>query len=420
MCVKNIGTVMAKNITQISPFAPKEVQVPFEISGVKSSSTCCGLYKHKEDLTLFSFMNGTSVAGVFTKSLMASPPVLKCRQNLKTGKASALIVNSGNSLAMTGKKGEEIVETIVSCVAGQLNVPKNEVFICSTGVIGALLEVSKITNAMPSLVKELSPANIRNSAKAIMTTDTFPKIVSLKTEIDGNEVIITGIAKGSGMIEPNMATMLAYIFTNASISSTALQSLIEAHTDSTFNSITVDSDTSTSDSLIAFATNQVGEMIDDSKSPKLGQFSKALHSVMENLAKQIVMDGEGAQKFVTINVEGAENGKSAKIIAKSIANSPLVKTAIAGCDPNWGRIAMAVGKTSEKVDLKKLKIAIGTHTIYENEELSPNYSEEAVYYYLRGAFVEITVWVGNGDGNATVWTCDLTHGYIDINVDYRS
>ena len=411
---------MAKNITQISPFAPKEIQVPFEVSGVKSSSTRCGLYKHKEDLTLFSFTNGTSVAGVFTKSLMASPPVIKCRENLKTGRSAALVVNSGNSLAMTGKKGEEIVEEIVSCVANELNVPKNEVFICSTGVIGALLDSTKITNAIPKLAKELSPSNIGNSAKAIMTTDTFPKIISVKTEIDGNEVAITGIAKGSGMIEPNMATMLAYIFTDATISSFALQELLNKHIDSTFNSITVDSDTSTSDSLIAFATNQVGEMIDDSKDPKLSKFSNALHSVMESLAKQIVMDGEGAQKFVTINVEGAESGVSAKVIAKSIANSPLVKTAIAGCDPNWGRIAMAIGKTSEKVNLEKLKIAIGTHTIYENEELSPIYNEEAVYYYLRGAFVEITVNVGVGSETSTVWTCDLTHGYIDINVDYRS
>jgi len=411
---------MAKNIAQISPFAPKEIQVHFEIQGVKSSSTCCGLYQHKEDLTLFYFENNASVAGVFTKSLMASPPVLKCRENLKTGRASALIVNSGNSLAMTGKKGEEIVKTIVSCVANELNVPKNEVFICSTGVIGHLFDHSKITNAIPKLVKDLSPSKIGNSAKAIMTTDTFPKIVSVKTEIDGNEVKITGIAKGSGMIEPNMATMLAYIFTDASISSFALQELINEHIDSTFNSITVDSDCSTSDSLIAFATNQVGTQVSDSKNPKLCEFSKALHCVMESLAKQIVMDGEGAQKFVTINVHGAESMKSAKIIAKSIANSPLVKTAIAGCDPNWGRIAMAVGKTSEKIDLTKLKIAIGTHTIYENEELSPNYNEEAVYYYLRGAFVEISVNVGVGECSSKVWTCDLTHGYIDINVDYRS
>ncbi len=410
---------MAKNITQISPFAPNEIQTPFEISGVKSSSTCCGLYQHKHDLTLFSFPQNASVAGVFTKSLMASPPVLKCREHLKTGKASALIVNSGNSLAMTGKKGEEIVEKIVSCVANELNVPKNEVFICSTGVIGALLDSTKITNAIPSLVAELSPINIGNSAKAIMTTDTFPKIISVKTQIDGNEVVITGIAKGSGMIEPNMATMLAYILTDATITSSALQELLNEHIDSTFNSITVDSDTSTSDSLIAFATNQVGEAIDDSKSPKLSEFSKALHGVMENLAKQIVMDGEGAQKFVTITVKGAENEKSAKIIAKSIANSPLVKTAIAGCDPNWGRIAMAVGKTSENVELKCFSIEIGETLIYKDNKIT-KYSEAKVHEYLMGSFVEITVWVGNNFGTSTVWTCDLTHRYIDINVDYRS
>ena len=237
---------MAKNITQVSPFAPKEIQVPFEILGIKCASTFCGLYKHKEDLTLFSFTNGTSVAGVFTKSLMASPPVLKCRENLTTGKASALIVNSGNSLAMTGKKGEEIVDDIIKSVADELNIPQNEIFICSTGVIGHLFDHSKITNAVPKLTKNLLPSKIIDSANAIMTTDTFPKIISLKTQIDGNEVTITGIAKGSGMIEPNMATMLAYIFTDASISSTALQELLNEHIDSTFNSITVDSDCSTS------------------------------------------------------------------------------------------------------------------------------------------------------------------------------
>ncbi len=411
---------MAKNITQISPFAPKEIQVPFEILGIKCASTCCGLYKHKEDLTLFSFTNGTSVAGVFTKSLMASPPVLKCRENLTTGKASALIVNSGNSLAMTGKKGEEIVDDIIKSVADELNIPQNEIFICSTGVIGHLFDHSKITNAVPKLTKNLLPSKIIDSANAIMTTDTFPKIISLKTQIDGNEVTITGIAKGSGMIEPNMATMLAYIFTDASISSTALQELLNEHIDSTFNSITVDSDCSTSDSLIAFATNKVGEIIDDSKHPKLNEFSKALKGTMESLAKQIVMDGEGAQKFVTITVEGAESVKSAKIIAKSIANSPLVKTAIAGCDPNWGRIAMAVGKTSESIDLKKFSIQIGENIIYENEAISPKFNEEAAHQYLCGAFIEISVNVGVGKYASKVWTCDLTHGYININVDYRS
>lgn len=410
---------MAKKILKKSPFAPKETPQALQIQGLECASTQCGLYKHKEDLCLFYFVQNTSVAGVFTKSLMASPPVLKCRKNLKTGKASALIVNSGNSLAMTGKAGEKIVDDITKCVAENLGVPQNEVFICSTGVIGALLNSSKIINSLSKLKENLAPSNIVKAAEAIMTTDTFPKIFSTKVKINGETVTITGIAKGSGMIEPNMATMLSFIFTDAKIPSTTLQSIIEEHVETSFNSITVDSDTSTSDSLLVFATNQIDANLENTQNLKL--FSNALKETMQNLAKQIVMDGEGAQKFITINVTGAKSYASAKVIAKAIANSPLVKTAIAGCDPNWGRIAMAIGKTSEEINLQKLSIAIGKHTIYENEALHPNYIEEEVYYYLRGAFVEININVGNvGNSTATVWTCDLTHGYIDINVDYRS
>jgi glutamate N-acetyltransferase/amino-acid N-acetyltransferase len=410
---------MAKKVLNTSPFAPQNIVTPLPISGIECASIQCGLYKHKEDLSLFKFSKNTSVAGVFTKSQMASPPVLKCRENLQTRRASALIINSGNSLAMTGKKGEEVVENIVSAVAQELSVPKNEVFICSTGVIGALLDSSKIINAIPQLKQSLAETNIANTAKAIMTTDTFPKIYSSAVEIAGKKVTITGIAKGSGMIEPNMATMLSFIFTDATIASTTLQGLANEHVETTFNSITVDSDTSTSDSLLVFATNKVNVQLENKEN--LNKFSNAIKDTMENLAKQIVMDGEGAQKFITINVEGAKSYSAAKIIAKAIANSPLVKTAIAGSDPNWGRIAMAIGKTSEDINLKQLSIAIGKHKIYENEGLCEQYSEEAVYYYLRGAYVEINVNVGNvGNGMATVWTCDLTHGYIDINVDYRS
>ena len=410
---------MAKKVLNTSPFVPKNIETPLPIDGVECASTQCGLYKHKDDLSLFKFSKNTSVAGVFTKSQMASPPVLKCRENLQTGKASALIINSGNSLAMTGKKGEEVVEKVISSVAKELSIPKNEVFICSTGVIGALLDSSKIINAIPNLKKNLSQSNIVSTAKAIMTTDTFPKIYSSAVEISDKKIIITGVAKGSGMIEPNMATMLSFIFTDAAIPSAMLQSLVTKHVETTFNSITVDSDTSTSDSLLVFATNQVNVRLEDEVN--LNKFSIALKDVMENLAKQIVMDGEGAQKFITVNVEGAKSYVAAKIIAKAIANSPLVKTAIAGSDPNWGRIAMAIGKTSEDIDLKQLSISIGNYKIYENEALCESYSEEAVYYYLCGAFVEINVNVGNvGTGSATVWTCDLTHGYIDINVDYRS
>lgn len=406
---------MAKNITT-SPFAPKTRQDIKLINGVRCFSVNCGLYKHKEDLCLFVFDENTSVAGVFTKSQMASPPVLKCRENLKNGNASALIVNSGNSLAMTGEKGTKIVEEIVSSVATHLELNKDNIFICSTGVIGALLESSKITNALPSLCENLSSNNIEKCAKAIMTTDTFPKIISKSVSVNGKVFNITGISKGSGMIEPNMATMLSFIFTDIVISSDELQKMVNKFIDTSFNSITVDSDTSTSDSLLVFATNKI-----NLTHGELNTFEGALQDVMQELAKLIIMDGEGIQKFITVNVSGAESDASAKVVAKSIANSPLVKTAICGADPNWGRIAMAIGKTQELINLNNLTINIGGHRICENGCVSPDFSEEVVYYYLRGAFIEIFVNVGNvGVGKSTVWTCDLTHGYIDINTDYRS
>ncbi len=408
----------SKNLAP-SPFTPKEIQTPYEVKGAVCSSIQCGLYKHKEDLCLFQFNNGTSVAGVFTQSQMASPPVLKCKQNLPNQKASALIVNSGNSFTTTGKAGEEATDTIIKAVAVELKIPEEEIFICSTGIIGEMPDIEKIINALPQLHSKLSPNHILHCAKAIMTTDTFPKVCSKTIKIGDEEIIITGIAKGSGMIEPNMATMLSFIFTDANISSNALQTLLNQHVETTFNAITVDSDTSTSDSLIAFATKE--SKIDLEINPKaLEIFSIALAEVMRDLAHQIIKDGEGASKFITINVIGAKNDKSAKVIAKAVANSPLVKTAIAGSDPNWGRIAMAIGKTSEDISLTNLSIAIGKHTIYANEALHPQYSEDAVYYYMRGAFVEINIDVGVASGTSTVWTCDLTHGYIDINTDYRS
>lgn len=406
---------MAKNLTP-SPFAPKKEQPVFPVNGVECASTKCGLYKHKEDLSLFLFTKGTSVAGVFTQSQTASAPVLLCRENLKHQKASALVINSGNSFAMTGKNGIKAVEEIVSSVAKQLNILENEVFICSTGVIGHLPDYTKIINALPTLNAGLCASNINNTAKAIMTTDTFPKTYSTKFTINGKEVTISGVAKGSGMIEPNMATMLAFIFTDAMIPSITLQNIVSKHVETTFNSITVDSDTSTSDTLLAFATNHVDIKIEEN----LEAFSTQLYSAMESLAKQIIMDGEGITKLITVNVDGAKSYISARTIAKSVANSPLVKTAITGNDPNWGRIAMAIGKTTEEINLQKLSIAIGKHIIYNNEELVPTYKEEEVYYYLRGAFVEINIGVGVGSCSATVWGCNLTQAYIDINADYRS
>lgn len=411
---------MAKNF-KTSIFAPKNIREIFEVEGVKFASTNCGLYKHKDDLTLIHFAEGASVGGVFTKSLMASPPVLKCRENLKNGTAFALIVNSGNSLAMTGKKGEAIVEKIISGVSSALNIKENTVFISSTGIIGQLFDENKIINSIPTLKKNLSKNNILQTAQTIMTTDTFPKTASIQTEIDGKTVTITGVAKGSGMIEPNMATMLAYVFTDASISSKILQELVAKYVENSFNAITVDSDTSTSDSLLAFATNKImHKQVNSIREEHFQNFCTAFEKIMQNLAKQIIQDGEGISKFITINVFGGESEKSAKIVGKAIANSPLVKTAIAGCDPNWGRIAAAAGKTSEKVNLEKFSVEIGGFVIYENGEIKPNYNEEDVYKYLQGNEVEIRVGLGVGNGKSTIWTCDLTHAYIDINTDYRS
>lgn len=411
---------MAKYL-KVSPFAPKEQPYIPEILGVKFASTNCGLYKHKNDLTLVHFPHGASVAGVFTMSKMASPPVLKSKHNLKKKLASALIVNSGNSFAMTGKKGEKSVEKILLSVANCLDVDVNEVFISSTGVIGCLPDHDKIINALPQLVQALDPKNMMESANTIMTTDTFPKVCSAQTEISGKAVTIAGIAKGSGMIEPNMATMLAYIFTDASIPSTVLQEMTSRYVETSFNSITVDSDTSTSDSLMVFATNMVKhEKVISIHDEHVQNFANALQGVMQNLAKQIIQDGEGISKCIAVNVCGAKNDKSAKVVAKAIANSPLVKTAIAGSDPNWGRIAMAVGKTSEAVDLTQFSVKIGDCVIYDNESINPDYNEESVYKYLQRSEIEITVNLGVGNGQSTVWTCDLTHGYIDINTDYRS
>lgn len=404
---------MAK-ITKQSPFAPTENIEVFDINGMECASINCGLYKHKEDLSLFLFKTNTTVAGVFTKSQMASPPVLTCKENLKTGKASALIVNSGNSFAMTGKKGQKAIDEITSSISQEFNIPKNEIFICSTGVIGYLPEYQKIIKGLPKLKEKLSKDSISQTASAIMTTDTFPKIYSKKFTINGKEITISGIAKGSGMIEPNMATMLSFIFTDAKISSTDLQEIVSQHVKTTFNAITVDSDTSTSDSLIVFATNQVE--IDNN----ISEFSSKMKDAMESLAKQIILDGEGITKLITVKVSGAKSFESAQIIGKAIANSPLIKTAITGCDPNWGRIAMAIGKTSEDINLEKLIISIGNNIIYENEEISPLYNEESVYKHMCGDYIDISVNVGVGNFSATIWGCNLTHEYININADYRS
>jgi glutamate N-acetyltransferase/amino-acid N-acetyltransferase len=360
---------------------------------------------------------GTTIAGVFTRSKTRAAPVLDCQSKIggASNAGAAILVNSGNANAFTGRNGVEAVEAITSAVAQTCGVPQSRVFTSSTGVIGEPLPHDRVTAAIGDLKSKLDPNGIAAAAKAIMTTDTFPKGASAKVEIDGKTVSIAGIAKGSGMIAPDMATMLVYIFTDAKVEQTALQAMVSDHTDKTFNCITVDSDTSTSDSLILAATGASGIDATESKS-----FSDALHGVMLDLAHQVVRDGEGATKFVEIDVTGAATDADAKIHAMAIANSPLIKTAIAGEDPNWGRVVMAIGKSGAAADRDRLSIRFGDIQVAKDGWRDPGYSEESAAAHMKGENIRIGVDLGLGEGHATVWTCDLTHGYIEINADYRS
>ena len=396
------------------------------IQNIKLATINCGLkYKNRDDLLLVELPENTAVAGVFTKSSMAAAPVQFCRQNLTQKKARALIVNAGNSNAFTGVGGAQATKKIADEVAKLLNCNLSQVFMSSTGVIGERLKDELIIASLPDLTKKLSSEEQcwQQAAKAIMTTDTFAKSASKTLKISGQEVIINGFAKGSGMIAPNMATMLGYIFTNANICSTLLQNLLSQFNEQTFNSITVDSDTSTNDTVLLFATREAKhQKIRDINDPNLAEFKTALKDLMLELAKQIVVDGEGATKLIEIEVLGATSQKSAKIIALAIANSPLVKTALAGADPNWGRIIMAIGKSEQEVLPEKLSIKIGEFAIVENGELIKNYDEKPVHQYLQGNEIKIIVNINLGENAncAKVWTCDFTEGYIKINKDYRS
>jgi glutamate N-acetyltransferase/amino-acid N-acetyltransferase len=360
---------------------------------------------------------GTTIAGVFTRSKTRSAPVLDCQS--KIGGASdagaAILVNSGNSNAFTGRSGVEAVAAITKAVADTCDIPQTRVFTSSTGVIGEPLPFDRVTAVIADLAAHQQTTGISAAAKAIMTTDTFPKGASATIEIDGKTVSIAGIAKGSGMIAPDMATMLVYIFTDAKVEQSALQEMVSAQTDKTFNCITVDSDTSTSDSLILAATGASG--VDATSSPA---FRQALHGVMLDLAHQVVRDGEGASKFVEIVVTGAASDADAKVHGMAIANSPLIKTAIAGEDPNWGRVVMAIGKSGADADRDRLSIRFGDVQVAKDGWRSPDYSEEAAAAHMKGENIQIGVDLGIGSGTATVWTCDLTHGYIEINADYRS
>jgi len=394
------------------------------IDGVRLASAAAGVkYKDRTDLLFGELTPGTQVAGVFTRSLTASAPVERCRQALVSGGglARGLVVNSGNANAFTGRVGDAAVDTCVSAAAELLDCPTEAVFTASTGVIGEPLPAERITDALAGLNDNLRAYAWPEAAAAIMTTDTFAKGATRTAEIGGTTVTINGIAKGSGMIAPDMATMLSFIFTDAALPAAVLQDLLAPAAERSFNSITVDSDTSTSDTVLLFATQRAGNAaVTDADDPALDDFKARLEDLMIDLAQQIVRDGEGASKLITVRVSGAEHDAAAKRIGLSIANSPLVKTAIAGEDANWGRIVMAVGKAGERADRDKLTITVGGHAVAELGSAVPGYDEAPVAAHMKDQEIEVAVDVGIGDGSAVVWTCDLTHGYITINADYRS
>lgn len=394
-----------------------DIKISTIFSGIKSN------IKHEDDLLLIEFDKNTTIAGVFTKSLTSSAAVNQCRESLSSSEEAlvrAIVVNSGNANAFTGKLGEETVLKIRKYLSQKLKANINQIFTASTGVIGVQLDANKVINSLKSM-KPPNTLNLLKAANAIKTTDTIPKIAARKCKIDGVDIDIVGIAKGSGMIAPDMATMLGFIFTNANLSSSILQNLLQAANDKSFNSITVDSDTSTSDTVLLAATSKAKhKTINKHSDPSLKSFKNSLDEVMLDLAKLIVKDGEGASKFITIDVKGATSKKSAKKIAFSVANSPLVKTAIAGEDANWGRIIMAIGKSGERADRDKIKIYIGEEQVTSKGMIYKNYSESRATKHLEQSNINLTIDVGVGRSNARVFTCDLTHKYIEINADYRS
>jgi len=405
-----------------SPLAPERLPDLPAIAGVSLAVGAAGIrYRGRTDALLVSLAPGTTVAGVFTRSLTAAAPVEWCRAQLGKGVARGILVNSGNANAFTGRAGQEATARSAAAAAAVLGCTPSEVFVSSTGVIGEVLDDAKLAAALPDLAARRAPDIWAEAARAIMTTDTFPKAATRTARIGGTTVRINGIAKGSGMIAPDMATMLAFVFTDAAIPAPVLQTLVGAANAVSFNAITVDSDTSTNDSVLVCATGQAAHpAVAGAADPALRDFRRKLESLMVELAHLIVRDGEGAQKFITVNVSGAASRRAARRIAFAIANSPLVKTAIAGEDANWGRIVMAVGKSGEKVDRDRLAISIGGVRITEGGGVRPGYDETPVARHIRGREIEITADVGVGRGRATVWTCDLTHGYIDINASYRS
>jgi len=406
----------------VSPLAPKRFPKLPDVAGVRLGAIAAGVrYKGRPDVLLAEFAPGTAVAGVFTRNSMPGAPVDWCRRHIAAGKARALLVNSGNANVFNGREGLAAVEACAAGAAEAVGCRPQEVFVASTGVIGERLAFERILKALGRAHAKAKPGAWRDAARAISTTDTFHKGAGALTEIGGKPVAIAGICKGSGMIAPDMATMLAFVFTDAKLPAAVLDALLRRANEKSFNCVTVDSDTSTSDCALLFATGAAAHpRIADADDPKLAAFAGALDAVMLDLAHQVVRDGEGATKFVEIRIAGAANDAAAKRIGLAIANSPLVKTAIAGEDANWGRIVMAVGKAGEKADRDRLAIRIGGVLVAEKGYRSPAYREADVVPHMKGQDILIEVDVGVGRGQAVVWTCDLTHGYISINGDYRS
>jgi glutamate N-acetyltransferase/amino-acid N-acetyltransferase len=412
-------------ITTRSPFAPETLTRLEPLEGVRFATAEAGIrYQGRTDLMVAVLDADTTVAGVFTQSKTASAPVLACRKHLKKGAARLLVVNSGNANAFTGKKGREAVDLTVEAAAGAIDCARHEVFVASTGVIGEPLDATIFAHLLDGLVKAAEPDAFEAAARAIMTTDTYPKVATRKALIGDVEVTINGFCKGAGMIAPDMATMLCFIFTDAHIAAKPLQALLSEHVETTFNAMTVDGDTSTSDTCLLFATGDASvrgqEPITKVGSKKLKEFSEALHDLMQDLAIQVAKDGEGLSKFVTFIVEGAESEQAARKIALSCANSPILKTAIAGEDPNWGRVVMAVGKSGEAADRDKLSIWFGEHCVARDGERAGEYDEATAALYMKGGEIVIRIDVGVGKATSHVWTCDLTHDYVSINADYRS
>jgi glutamate N-acetyltransferase / amino-acid N-acetyltransferase len=406
----------------VSPLAPAHQPELPAIAGCRFAAVEAGVrYKGRRDVLLAEFAAGTTVAGVLTRNQMPGAPIDWCRQHLPAGRARGLVVNAGNANVFTGAKGHTACTETAAAAAGQLGCAPAEIMLASTGVIGEPLPYERIVAALPAAQAGLSGNAWADAARAIMTTDTFPKAATRTANIRGVPVRINGIAKGSGMIAPDMATMLSFVVTDAKIPADVLQALLTRTVARTFNAITVDSDTSTSDTLMLFATGQVSHAaIEGPGEPALRDFRAKLEDLLKDLALQVVRDGEGAQKLIEITVTGAASERAARRIALAIADSPLVKTAIAGQDANWGRIVMAVGKSGQKADRDRLAIDIGGVAVARDGARVEGFDEAPVAAHMKGQEIKIAVDVGIGSGRSTVWTCDLTHGYIDINADYRS